>query len=139
MVNDNVSDARMHIGEAATVTGFSRKMIRHYEAIGLISPSPRTDGGYRTYTVADLNMLKFIKSAKTLGFSLEQTKQLLSLWQDKTRASADVKMLALAHIEELTAKINELTVMRDQLQELAERCHGDRRPDCPIIAGLTNR
>lgn len=127
----------MNIGRAASASGMSSKMIRHYESIGLIEPSQRTDAGYRTYSETDLHTLRFIKSARSLGFSLDQIKQLLSLWLNKDRASAEVKALALEHINALTAKIGELTAMRDLLQNLAEHCHGDERPDCPIIVGLS--
>lgn len=126
----------MNIGQAAKATGVSNKMIRHYESIGLIRQSLRTDTGYRTYTDADLHVLRFIKTARTLGFSLDSIKQLLSLWQDKSRASADVKNLALNHIAVLTEKIDELKSMRQLLQGLADNCLGNERPDCPIIAGL---
>jgi MerR family transcriptional regulator, copper efflux regulator len=126
----------MNIGKAAKLTGVSSKMIRHYETIGLIPSSLRTDAGYRTYSETDLHILRFVKSARSLGFSLEQIRQLLSLWQDKVRASADVKILALTHIKTLTQKINELTEMRDLLLKLTDDCNGDRRPDCPIIRGI---
>lgn len=128
----------MNIGQAARATGVSSKMIRHYETIGLIPQSQRSDAGYRLYTQTDLHVLRFIKSARSLGFSLDKIKHLLSLWQDKDRASADVKALALEHIDTLTAKIAELTTMRDLLKDLADHCNGDDRPDCPIIVGLSD-
>lgn len=128
----------MNIGEAARESGVSSKMIRHYEAIGLIAQPARSAGGYRTYSEKELHILRFIKRARSLGFSLDQVKQLLSLWLDKERMSADVKVLALQHIDTLTKKIDELTAMRDLLQNLAEVCHGDDRPDCPIIEKIGN-
>lgn len=127
----------MNIGEAAKSSGVSAKMIRHYEAIKLISHSLRTESGYRTYTEKDVHILRFIKSARSLGFSLENIKLLLSLWQDQSRASADVKTLAMGHINELNTKINALTAMRDLLETLMVSCPGDARADCPILAGLS--
>lgn len=127
----------MNIGEASRATGISSKMIRHYESIGLTQPSARAESGYRTYSEADVHVLRFIKSARSLGFSLDQIKLLLSLWLDKQRASSEVKTLALQHIEALSKKITELTAMRSMLQSLADNCQGNERPDCPIIDGLS--
>ena len=127
----------MNIGQAAKASGISSKMLRHYEAIGLIKNSQRTLSGYRTYSENDIRTLRFIKQARILGFSLEQIGQLMSLWQDRSRASADVKALAQVHIRELTQKINELSSMRDALETLAHACHGDERPECPILLGLS--
>jgi MerR family copper efflux transcriptional regulator len=126
----------MNIGEAAGASGVSAKMIRHYESIRLIKPSPRTDAGYRTYNENDLHTLRFIKRARKLGFSLDQIRDLLSLWQDSHRASADVKAIAQAHVAELEKRIVELTEMRDTLTHLAQACVGDNRPECPILQGL---
>jgi MerR family copper efflux transcriptional regulator len=126
----------MNIGEAARQSGVTAKMIRHYEGIGLIAPGKRTEAGYRLYSEKDVHELRFIKRARTLGFSLEQIRTLLSLWQDRSRASLDVKRMASAHVEELNARIRELTEMRDTLASLADACHGDQRPDCPILQGL---
>jgi MerR family copper efflux transcriptional regulator len=126
----------MNIGEAANATGVTAKMIRYYESINLIKQSRRTDSGYRTYSENDLHTLRFIKRARNLGFSLEQIKDLLSLWQDSGRASADVKAMALAHVADLQKRIVELTEMRDTLSHLAHACNGDHRPDCPILEGL---
>lgn len=126
----------MNIGEAASASGISAKMIRHYESIQLIKPSTRTDAGYRTYNDNDLHTLRFIKRARTLGFSLEQIGDLLSLWNDAHRASADVKAIALEHVTDLEKRIAALSEMRDTLQHLAQSCMGDARPDCPILHGL---
>ena len=129
----------MNIGEAAKASGISVKMIRHYESLGLINEAARTSAGYRLYSDKDVHNLSFIKSARSLGFSLAQIEQLLSLWADRDRASADVKALATAHIDELNVKIQELTTMRDLLADLAATCHGDSRADCPILTGLENK
>lgn len=126
----------MNIGEAAKISGVTAKMIRHYEAIELIRPSLRSDAGYRIYKDNDLHTLRFIKRARSLGFSLEQIRDLLSLWNDAQRASADVKAIAQQHVVELEQRIAELTAMRDTLTHLAHNCHGDDRPDCPILQDL---
>jgi MerR family copper efflux transcriptional regulator len=126
----------MNIGEVARTSGVSAKMIRHYESIGLIRASSRTQAGYRQYQPRDAHLLHFIRRARDLGFSLEQIRHLLSLWDDPARASADVKRLATAHIADLDARIAALTDMRATLVTLAQACHGDHRPDCPILQGL---
>ena len=126
----------MNIGQAARQTGLSAKMIRYYESIDLLPAAGRTDSGYRQYGAQDLHRLAFIKRARDLGFSLAEVAQLLALWQDRGRASADVKALAAGHIAELNHKIAELSGLRDTLQELMEHCHGDHRPDCPILRDL---
>ena len=126
----------MNIGQAASETGVSAKMIRYYESITLLKPSARSDAGYRIYTPNDLHALRFIKRGRGLGFSLEQIRELLSLWQNDQRASADVKGIALAHVDELNKRIAELTEMRDTLAHLAQSCHGDDKPDCPILQSL---
>ncbi|MGK5024112.1 Cu(I)-responsive transcriptional regulator [Janthinobacterium sp. RB2R34] len=126
----------MNIGQAASETGVSAKMIRYYESITLLKPSARSDAGYRIYTPQDLHALHFIKRSRNLGFSLEQIRELLSLWQNDQRASADVKTIALAHVADLNQRIAELTDMRDTLSQLAASCHGDDQPDCPILQNL---
>jgi len=126
----------MNIGEAASASGVSAKTIRYYEAAGLIETAGRTGGGYRVYTQTDLYVLRFIKRARELGFSIERIRRLLDLWQDKSRASRDVKRLALDHIAEIRAKIAAMTSMRDAVQALADACDGDERPECPILHDL---
>lgn len=126
----------MNIGAVAKASGLSAKMIRHYESIGLIETSPRTDTGYRQYTSRDIHLFQFVRHARELGFSLTQVKDLLSLWQNQTRASADVKQLTAIHIAELDQRIQGLTRMRDTLIELAEACCGDSQSDCPILQQL---
>ncbi len=124
------------IGEAADASGVSAKMIRHYESIGLIDAARRTGAGYRLYSEQDVHVLRFVHRARVLGFSLEQIRTLLSLWQDKGRASADVRALAREHIAELDRKIVEMQAMRRTLEALAATCHGDARSSCPILDDL---
>ena len=126
----------MNIGEAAQATGVSAKAIRYYETAGLIAPASRSEGHYRVYDEAEIRVLRFIRRARDLGFSIERIKRLLDLWRDKRRASADVKRLALEHAAEIDAKIAALIAMRDTVQELAASCDGDHRPDCPILRDL---
>ncbi len=128
----------MNIGQAARHSGLSAKMIRYYESIGLLKPALRTDSGYRLYQEDDLHTLAFIKRSRDLGFSLEEVAKLLTLWQDRGRASADVKALAHRHIDDLNRRIAELTGLRDTLQTLASHCQGNDRPDCPILADLAS-
>lgn len=123
----------MNIGQASTATGVSQRMIRHYEKIGLIPPPSRRDSGYRDYSDHDVARLHFIANARDLGFSIEEIADLLALWGDEHRASAEVKAMALAKAEELGRKAQVLSAMRASLLHLAENCHGDDRPDCPII------
>jgi MerR family transcriptional regulator, copper efflux regulator len=135
-----LADARRegwhNIGEASAQTGVSAKMIRHYEAIGLIPPASRTFANYRLYSGADLHRLRFIRRARSLGFSIRQIEALLGLWNDPRRASSEVKTLARAHAAELGQKIAELQAMQRTLETLAAHCHGDARPECPILDDL---
>jgi len=133
---DAKRDGLFNIGQAAEASGVSAKMIRHYEENGFIPKAGRTVAGYRIYRHADVHVLRFIRRARDLGFSMKEIKTLLGLWENRRRASADVKRLALKHVEELDRKIAELQAMRRSLVDLAEHCHGDHRPDCPIIDDL---
>ena len=126
----------MKIGQAAAAAGVSERMIRHYEKIGLIAAAARRDSGYRDYDGRDVHTLRFIGRARDLGFPLEEIRTLLALWNDRERSSADVKSLALARAAELKRKARELDSMRRALEHLADSCHGDQRPDCPIIDDL---
>ena len=126
----------MNIGEASKASGVSAKMIRHYESIGLVGAAKRSDSGYRVYSTREVQVLQFIHRGRELGFSLEQIGALLALWQDKQRASKDVRALAQEHIAELDRKIAELQAMRRTVESLASACHGDDRPDCPILDDL---
>lgn len=127
----------MRIGTASKKSGVPAKTIRYYESIGLVSPAERQDNGYRSYSDDDIETLRFIRHSRNLGFSIEQVGNLLSLWRDKNRTSADVKALALKHIADVEARIAELQGIRDTLKRLTSCCHGDDRPDCPIIEGLS--
>jgi MerR family transcriptional regulator, copper efflux regulator len=129
-------EARVNIGEAAKASGVTAKMIRHYEDNGLIPKPRRTASGYRVYGENEVHMLRFIRRARDLGFSLAEIKALLGLWGNRRRASADVKRLAMKHVGDLDAKIAEMQSMRRTLVALAEHCHGDERPDCPILDDL---
>lgn len=126
----------MNIGDAAKASGVNAKLIRHYESIGIIPKASRSDSGYRVYSDADVNILAFVKRARGLGFSMKEIKKLVSLWRNRSRASADVKSLALHHAKEMEQKVEELQSMIKTLKHLARNCHGDERPDCPIIDGL---
>lgn len=129
----------MNIGEASSASGVSAKMIRYYESIGLISPPNRTEANYRVYGADEVHTLRFVKRARTLGFSVEETATLLGLWQDKSRASAEVKDVATAHIGALETKITELQSMVKTLKHLAHCCSGDDRPNCPILDDLAGK
>jgi MerR family transcriptional regulator, copper efflux regulator len=133
---DGSEGRQLNIGEAAKASGVSAKMIRHYESIGLTGAARRTGSGYRLYNQQDVQVLQFMHRARTLGFSLDEIGDLLALWQDKHRASADVRALAKRHINELNHKIAELEAMRRTLEQLAASCHGDARSDCPILDDL---
>lgn len=126
----------MNISQAANVSGLTPRMIRHYEKIGLLPSADRSPAGYRRFNERDLHTLRFIQRARSLGFSMEEVGQLLALWQDRERSSAEVKALADRHLQDLDEKIAALQGMRDTLAELATCCRGDHRPDCPILARL---
>lgn len=126
----------MNIGQAAQASGVSERMIRHYEKIGLVPPAARRNSGYRDYGSDDVHRLRFIANARDLGFGIDEIGTLLSLWSDRNRASSEVKAMALARAAELGQKAQALEDMRRTLISLAEQCHGDERPDCPILAGL---
>lgn len=129
----------MKIGEASAASGVSQRMIRHYEKIGLMPKAARRDSGYRDYDERDLHTLRFIGRARDAGFPIEEIRQLLELWHDRERSSADVKALALSRAAQLKRKARELEAMRRSLEHLAERCHGDDRPDCPILIDLEGK
>ena len=128
----------MNIGEAARASGVTAKMIRYYESVALLVPKARTSAGYRVYGTGEVHSLRFIRQARRLGFLVDDIRKLLALWQDRSRASAEVKAIALEHVAELDRRILALTGMRDTLAHLANHCHGDDRPDCPIIEGLAH-
>lgn len=128
----------MNIGEAAKASGVSVKMIRHYEAIGLLPAATRTESGYRVYRPEDVHALRFIRNARDLGFPLAEIDELLGLWRDRARASAEVKRLALAHVAAIDEKVKALQAMGDTLRDLAAACHGDHRPDCPILKRISD-
>jgi len=129
----------MNIGEAAESSGVSAKMMRYYEEIGLIGRAGRAENGYRNYNETDVHKLRFVRRARELGFSIERIRDLLTLWSDRRRASRDVKKIALMHAQALNADIGKLTALRDTVLHLADRCHGDDRPRCPIIEDLSHR
>lgn len=126
----------MNIGEAASASGVSAKMIRHYEELALLPAARRTESGYRQYEQNDVQTLRFIRHSRDLGFSLTEIAELLSLWQNRRRPSRQVKALAEAHINELERKAAELLAMKAALEHLVHCCHGDDRPECPILEGL---
>lgn len=126
----------MNIGEAAKASGISAKMIRHYEQVGLLPAAARTDAGYRQYNGSDVHTLRFIRQSRDLGFSLSEIGELVGLWQNRRRPSRQVKALAEAHIKELEQKAQELLTMKATLQHLVACCHGDDRPECPILETL---
>jgi MerR family copper efflux transcriptional regulator len=126
----------MNIGQASAASGVSAKMIRHYEEIGLVKAVGRTASNYRTYAENDVHVLRFIRQARALGFGMADTKELVGLWQDRSRSSAAVKRIAGRHAEELQRKISELQAMVRTLQHLTRHCHGDHRPECPILEEL---
>jgi Cu(I)-responsive transcriptional regulator len=126
----------MQIGEAAAQSGVSAKMIRYYEEIGLVPRSARQPQGYRDYDDRDVNRLRFVARARDLGFSIKEIAELLRLYSDRRRSSADVKRIALRHVAELETRIRAMRQLKRTIQDLADRCHGDQRPDCPILDDL---
>jgi len=126
----------MNIGEAAARAGLPAKTIRYYEEVGLVRPPKRQENRYRDYDETDVHRLRFVQRARGLGFSVEQCRGLLALYDDQGRASADVKAIALEHIAEIDRRITSLQEMRATLATLAAKCHGDERPSCPILAEL---
>ena len=128
----------MNIGEAAKAADLSAKMVRYYESINLIPPALRSEAGYRVYSPSDIHKLRFIKRARKLGFSIEQISELLALWRDQGRSSAHVRALAAAHMADLNRKIAEMQGIVQTLTHLVHNCHGDDRPDCPILEDLAD-
>ncbi|PJZ44523.1 Cu(I)-responsive transcriptional regulator [Leptospira brenneri] len=126
----------MNIGELSKESGVSAKLIRHYEGIGLIPKAGRTENGYRSYHSDDIHSLRFVKRSRDLGFSLKEIKNLLGLWKNKSRSSKQVKLLAEKHLNDLDLKIKQLKDISDTLRNLVKHCHGDHRPDCPILKNL---
>lgn len=126
----------MNIGEAAAASGVSPKMVRYYESIGLLPEARRSSSGYRDYEAADMHRLRFVRRARDFGFDIAEIRELLGLWQDRSRSSKDVKRIAEAHVADLDARIRHLSELRDTLMHLAHCCHGDNRPDCPILNDL---
>ena len=131
--------ASFNIGEAARRSGVSAKMVRHYESLGLLPAVQRTDAGYRQYGDSEVHTLRFIRRARDLGFSMDEIAQLLKLWQNRRRSSAEVRRIASRHIDDLSRKLAEMEAMRRTLQHLVHCCHGDDRPDCPILDELAAR
>lgn len=126
------------IGEAAQRSGVSARMVRHYEGLGLLPAVARTESGYRQYGEADIHTLRFIKRSRDLGFSMEEIAELVGLWHNRRRASASVKRIAQKHLGELEQRIADMQAMRNTLSHLVHCCHGDARPDCPILDDLAN-
>ena len=126
----------MKIGEAARASGVSAKTIRYYESIGLIPRPSRSESGYRSFVQMDIDTLRFVQRARSLGFSVKDVSRLLDLWRDRSRVSSAVKTLATEQLGEIDRKIDELRSMRDTLEHMAKQCHGDQRPDCPILDGI---
>ncbi|SFU71321.1 transcriptional regulator, MerR family [Polaromonas sp. YR568] len=135
-MTDAITIGPLNIGQAAVQSGVSAKMIRHYESLGLLPTVHRTDAGYRQYGEKEVHTLRFIRRARALGFSMAEITELLKLWQNKRRASADVKRIALAHVADLERRIAEMEAMKQTLSHLAHCCQGNSRPDCPILTEL---
>ncbi len=133
---DTTTENAFNIGQAAQRAKVSSKMVRHYESLGLLPTVVRTDSGYRQYTEKEVHTLRFIKRARDLGFSMPEISELLKLWQNKRRSSESVKRIAAVHVADLDQRITELTAMKRTLENLVHCCHGDHRPDCPILDEL---
>ena len=133
---NTLADGPFNIGDAARQSGVSAKMVRHYESLGLLPRVGRTDAGYRQYTSNEVHTLRFIKRSRDLGFSMAEIAELLKLWQNRRRASAQVKKIALDHVGDLSRRIAEMQDMKRALEHLAHCCHGDERPECPILDEL---
>ena len=129
----------VNIGNAAELSGISAKMVRHYESLGLLPRVARTDSGYRQYSEADVHTLRFIKRSRDLGFSIAEIAELVTLWQNRRRASASVKRIAQKHVDELATRIEAMQSMQRTLRQLLHHCHGDERPDCPILDDLASQ
>lgn len=129
----------VNIGTAAELSGISSKMVRHYESLGLLPRVARTDSGYRQYSEADVHMLRFIKRSRDLGFSMTEIAELVTLWQNRRRTSASVKRIAQKHVDELSTRIEAMQAMQRTLRQLLHHCHGDERPDCPILDDLASQ
>jgi len=129
----------VNIGSAASLTGISAKMVRHYESLGLLPQVTRTDSGYRQYSEADVHTLRFIKRSRDLGFSMAEIAELVALWQNRRRASANVKRIAQKHVDDLATRIEAMQSMQRTLRQLLHHCHGDERPDCPILDDLASQ
>ena len=136
MTEFEVTEGPFNIGEAAARSGVSAKMIRHYETLSLLPKVGRTVSGYRQYGLKEVHTLRFVRRARTLGFSMVEIAALLKLWQNRRRASADVKRIALAHVADLDRRMSEMAAMKRTLESLAACCRGDERPDCPILDEL---
>ncbi len=135
-MNDIATQPLFNIGEAAAQSGVSAKMVRHYESLGLLPKVKRTDAGYRLYGEPEVHTLRFIRRSRDLGFSMAEIAELLKLWQNRRRASLDVKRIALSHVADLDRRMQEMAAMKRTLERLADCCHGDHRPDCPILDEL---
>jgi|BarGraIncu00222A_1022003.scaffolds.fasta_scaffold52348_2 MerR family copper efflux transcriptional regulator len=133
---DPAPDARFNIGEAAARSGVSAKMVRHYESLGLLPRVARTDAGYRQYGANEVHTLRFIRRARDLGFGMAEIGELLKLWKNRRRSSGEVKRIALKHVDDLGRRMAEMAAMKRTLEALAACCHGDSRPDCPILDEL---
>jgi len=127
----------MNIGEAAKASGINAKLIRHYESIGIIPKASRSDSGYRRYSENDVHILTFVRRSRSMGFSMKEIKKLVNLWRNRTRASSEVKKMTLTHLDNIERKISDLQAIRSTLLNLANHCHGDDRPACPILEDLS--